>query len=105
LDKLKEAQDLIETHMPPFPAFQDTHPGNLLYLDKTGFMGVYYTFFCEVIGSLISKTGFDFETFEEDPLRRNGFSKDNLITDKEIRIRTRLSKEMELFLTKLNLSH
>jgi transposase len=29
----------------------------------------------------------------------------NLITDKEIRIRTSLSKEMELFLTKLNLSH
>jgi hypothetical protein len=29
----------------------------------------------------------------------------NLITGKEIRIRTRLSKEMEFFLTKLNLSH
>ncbi|MDR0363606.1 MAG: hypothetical protein LBH92_01070 [Bacteroidales bacterium] len=60
LDKLKEAaQGLIETHIPPFLAFQDTHPGNLLYLDKTGFMGVYYTFFYEVIDSLISKTGFD----------------------------------------------
>ncbi|MDR0364741.1 MAG: hypothetical protein LBH92_06980, partial [Bacteroidales bacterium] len=60
MGKLKEAaQDLIETHTPPFPAFQDTHPGNLLYLDKIKFMGVYYTFFYEVIDSLIYKTGFD----------------------------------------------
>ena len=31
----------------------------MLYLDKSEFLGVYYTFFYEVIRSLISKIGFD----------------------------------------------
>jgi hypothetical protein len=58
LDKLKEvARDLIETHMPPFPAFQDTHTGNLLYLDKTEFMGVYY-YWCPIKLNKGYKVGF-----------------------------------------------
>ena len=60
LDVLKKvARDLIESHTPSLPIFQDTPLDNLLYLDKSEFLGVYYTFFHEVISSLISKIGFD----------------------------------------------
>jgi len=60
LDVLKEAaQDLIESHTPSLPLFQGASSCNLLYLDKSEFLGVYYTFFYEVICNLISKIGFD----------------------------------------------
>ena len=60
LDVLKKvARDLIESHTPTLSIFQDTPSDNLLYLDKSEFLGVYYTFFYEVICSLISAIGFD----------------------------------------------
>ena len=53
------AQDFIDNHMPSLPLFQEAKFDNLLYLDKSDFLGVYYTFFYEVIFGLISQIGLD----------------------------------------------
>lgn len=45
--------------MPSLPLFQEAKFDNLLYLDKSDFLGVYYTFFYEVIFGLISQIGLD----------------------------------------------
>ncbi len=60
LESLKiVAQDLIDNHMPSLSFFQEPKFNNLLYLDKSEFLGIYYTFFYEVISELISKIGLD----------------------------------------------
>ena len=60
LDSLRVvAQDFIDNHMPSLPFFQEAKYDNLLYLDKSDFLGVYYTFFYEVISGLISQIGLD----------------------------------------------
>ena len=60
LESLKAvAQDLIDNRMPSLPFFQETKFDNLLYLDKSDFLGVYYTFIYEVISELISHIGLD----------------------------------------------
>ena len=60
LESLKiVAQDLIDNHMPSLSFFQEPKFNNLLYLDKSEFLGIYYTFFYEVISELISQIGLD----------------------------------------------
>ena len=60
LESLKlVAQDVIKRYNPEIPFFQETTLDNLLYLDKTEFLGVYYTFLYEVIWGLISQVGLD----------------------------------------------
>jgi len=52
------AQDLIDNLTPRLPLFEDTRLDNLLYLDKSEFLGVYYSFLYETIVELISHIGF-----------------------------------------------
>ena len=60
LESLKAvAQDLIDNRMPSLPFFQEPKFDNLLYLDRSDFLGVYYTFLYEVISELISHIGLD----------------------------------------------
>ncbi len=60
LDSLKlVAQDVIKNFNPEIPFFEEVKLDNLLYLDKTEFLGVYYTFLYEVITGLISQVGLD----------------------------------------------
>lgn len=51
------AYDFIENYTPELPFTVETKFDNLLYLDKTEFIGVYYTFIYEVLSSLIQKIG------------------------------------------------
>ena len=53
------AQDIIENSTSQLPLFEAIKFDNLLYLDKSEFLGVYYMFFYETIHSLISQIGFD----------------------------------------------
>jgi hypothetical protein len=58
LESLKiVAQDLIKNFNPEIPLFEETKLDNLLYLDKTEFLGVYFTFLYEVLSGLISQIG------------------------------------------------
>ncbi len=60
LESLKlVAQDVIKNFNPEIPLFEDAKLDNLLYLDKTEFLGVYSTFLYEVISGLISQVGLD----------------------------------------------
>lgn len=51
------AQDFIDNYSPPLSLFGEAKFNNLLYLDKSEFLGVYYTFFYEIAWSLMSKMG------------------------------------------------
>jgi len=53
------AQDLINKFVPTLPFSEQPKFGNLLYLDQSEFLGVYYLFIHEVLCELISKIGFD----------------------------------------------
>lgn len=58
LESLKlVAQDVINQYSPQIPFLQEATLDDLLYLNKTEFLGVYYTFLYEVISGLISKVG------------------------------------------------
>lgn len=51
------AQDFIDNYSPALSLFGETRFNNLLYLDKSEFLGVYYTFFYEIVWGLMSKMG------------------------------------------------
>ena len=53
------AQDLIKNSTSQISLFEETKFDNLLYLDRSEFLGVYCTFLYEVISSLISEIGLD----------------------------------------------
>jgi transposase len=58
LESLKiVAQDLIKNFNPEIPLFEETKLDNLLYLDKTEFLGVHFTFLYEVLSGLLSQIG------------------------------------------------
>lgn len=60
LERLKlVAQDLIDNYIPPLPFFEPMRFDNLLFLDKSEFLGIYYLFVHEVIFKLMKKIGFD----------------------------------------------
>jgi transposase len=60
LESLKlVAQDVINNYNPEIPLFEEVKLNNLLYLDKTEFLGVYSTFLYEVLSGLISQIGLD----------------------------------------------
>ena len=60
LDSLKlVAQEVINRFSPEISLFEEVKLGNLLYLDKCEFLGVYSTFIYEVISGLISQIGLD----------------------------------------------
>jgi hypothetical protein len=60
LESLKlVAKDVIKNFNPEIPLFEETKLDNLLYLDKTEFLGVYATFLYEIISGLISQIGLD----------------------------------------------
>jgi hypothetical protein len=53
LNHLKEvAQDIINQHMPSLSLFDDNSYNNILYLNQSEFLGIYYTFLYEVLSSL-----------------------------------------------------
>jgi transposase len=51
------AQNFIDNYSPPLSLFEETRFNNLLYLDKSEFLGVYYTFFYEIAWGLMNKMG------------------------------------------------
>jgi len=51
------ARDFIENYSPSLPLFGEIKFNNLLYLNKSEFLGVYYTFFYEIAWGLMSKMG------------------------------------------------
>ena len=51
------AQDFINNYSPTLPLFADSNSDNLLLLNRSEFLGVYYTFFHEVVSGLIVKIG------------------------------------------------
>lgn len=51
------AQDFIGNYLPALSLFGESRFNNLLYLDKSEFLGVYYTFFYEIAWGLMSKMG------------------------------------------------
>lgn len=53
------ALDLINNYSPALPFDGETKSDNLLLLDKSEFIGVYYSLFYEVISGVIAKLGFD----------------------------------------------
>ena len=60
LESLKlVAQDVIKNFNPEIPLFEEAKLDNLLYLDKSEFLGVYYTFLYEVLSGLLSQIGLD----------------------------------------------
>jgi hypothetical protein len=60
LESLKlVAQDVIKNFNQEIPLFEEAKLDNLLYLDKTEFLGVYSTFLYEAISGLISQVGLD----------------------------------------------
>ena len=60
LDSLKLiARDVINNYNPEIPLFEEVKFNNLLYLDKTEFLGVHYSFLYEVFSGLISQIGLD----------------------------------------------
>ncbi len=60
LESLKlVAQDVIKNFSPQVTLFEEAKLDNLLYLDKSEFLGVYSTFLYEVIANLASQIGLD----------------------------------------------
>lgn len=60
LESLKlVAQDVIKNFNPEIPLFEEAKLDNLLYLDKTEFLGVYSTFLFEILTGMISQIGLD----------------------------------------------
>jgi len=60
LESLKiVAQDVIKNFSPQVTLFEEAKLDNLLYLDKSEFLGVYSTFLYEVISNLASQIGLD----------------------------------------------
>jgi hypothetical protein len=58
LESLKlVAQDVIKNFNPEIPLFGEAKLDNLLYLDKSEFLGVYFTFLYEVLSGLLSQIG------------------------------------------------
>jgi transposase len=53
------ALDVIKNFNPEIPLFEEAKLDNLLYLDKSEFLGVYYTFLYEVLSGLLSQIGLD----------------------------------------------
>lgn len=53
------AQDLINNFTPEIPLLEELKFDNLLFLDKSEFLGVYLTFIYEVLTKLISQIGLD----------------------------------------------
>ncbi len=51
------AQDIIDNYAPSMPFFEEFKFNNILHLDKCEFLGVYYTFFYEVISKLLDRIG------------------------------------------------
>jgi len=51
------ARDFIENYSPALSLFGETKFNNLLYLDKSEFLGVYYTFFYELVWQLMDNMG------------------------------------------------
>ena len=58
-DLLHLATDYIEKASKQFQLFESKHSDNILHLDQTQFIGVYYGFLYEFISKLIIKIGFD----------------------------------------------
>ena len=58
-DLIVLANDYIEKISKQLPLLEDENSGNLLYINQTEFIGVYYTFLYEVISKLIIAIGFD----------------------------------------------
>jgi len=59
LESLKlAAQDLIDHYIPPLPLTEPVKSDNVLVLNKTEFLGVYYSFLYEVLSALHSQIGF-----------------------------------------------
>lgn len=58
-DLLILANDFIKKASKQLQLFQDPRSGNILYVDKTGFIGVYYTFLYDLVWKLILKIGLD----------------------------------------------
>ena len=58
-DLLTLANDFIEKASKQLHLFQSQDSGNILYVNQTGFIGVYYTFLYELISKLILSIGFD----------------------------------------------
>jgi len=53
------AQDIIDTYSPTLSLYGDIKFNQLLHLDKSEFLGVYYTHYYEVVASLIQKMGIE----------------------------------------------
>jgi transposase len=51
------AQDFIDTYSHTLSMFGEVKFNNLLYLDKSEFLGVYYTFFYEIVWGLMGNMG------------------------------------------------
>jgi hypothetical protein len=58
-DLLTLANDYIEKVSRQLHLFPDQEAGNLLYINQTEFIGVYYSFLYELISKLIITIGFD----------------------------------------------
>lgn len=58
-DLLSLANDFIKTISNQLFLFDDKQSGNVFYVDKTEFIGVYYNFLHEIISKLILTIGFD----------------------------------------------
>jgi hypothetical protein len=52
------AHDFINNHIQTLPLFDEIKFNNLLYLDQTEFLGVYFSFLYEVIEGLYQQIGF-----------------------------------------------
>lgn len=53
------AQDIITTYSPTLSLYGEIRFNQLLQLDKSEFLGVYYTYYYEVVDSLIKKMGIE----------------------------------------------
>lgn len=58
-DLLVLGNDFIKKASKQLSVFHAGQPGNILYINQTGFIGVYYTFLYELISKLIITIGFD----------------------------------------------
>lgn len=58
-DLLTLAHDFIEKISAQLYLFEDQQSGNILYVNQTQFIGVYFTFLYELVSKLIIKIGFD----------------------------------------------
>ena len=53
------AQDIIDTYSPTLSLYDEVRFNQLLHLDKSEFLGIYYTYYYEVVASLIKKMGIE----------------------------------------------